>query len=235
MVPLSKVLKSVDTSLVTISDKIDPAFTAAAAGQTSTEGWEALLLPLKNALVFNIPISANSTYHQYVQNTVTKAWTRFTGWNASAILEFNGELYIADATKISTAWSGPADYSANIVAYAQQAFNRFGAQGGKQWTLVRPRMATNQNVAYEAALVTDYRIPLSLGSYGSAQTSGSLWDSAVWDSAIWGSGLDISGDWRTIASYVGYVSSLAFRVSTKTATVQWLSTDYLWRKAGPLV
>jgi hypothetical protein len=96
VLPLSKILQTVATELTqAVSAKIINAFVDAARSYGANQGWEALLYPAQNAMLVNVPTVVGSTYQQYVMNTVTKNWCKFTGWNGDAFALFNKELYFA--------------------------------------------------------------------------------------------------------------------------------------------
>ena len=61
-------------------------------------GWQILLAPRNTKLLINVP--TGSSYYQYVMNTVTGAWCRFTGLEVSAWAYFDDNLYgvIGDAS-----------------------------------------------------------------------------------------------------------------------------------------
>lgn len=235
--PLSKSLlsASIDYKLA-LTNKIEGAFNTAARTYGSQQGWEGCLLPLQSAFIFNIPTSANgSTGEQYVMNTTTKAWCKFTGWNASCFEVFNGELYFATGTRIAKAWTGRADNGANISASAKTAYHNFGDRSQeKEWTLFRPLILADGTVAFSIGLSIDFEQnpPLSSATYSSV--SGAVWDTAIWDTAFWTAGLEIQSDWRTPGSRPGEWAAAIFNVVTTTVEIQWVANDYVYQVGGVL-
>lgn len=55
-------------------------------------GWQIILAPNQNKLIINVPIGGGE-YYQYIMNTITGAWCRFTGLNALCWAYFNDDLW----------------------------------------------------------------------------------------------------------------------------------------------
>jgi hypothetical protein len=92
-------------------------------------GWQVILYPIGNKLIVNVPTVAGTTSYQYVMNTITGAWCRFTGWNAQCWALYNDRLFFgAPGGKVCQADTGYSDNGANIVADGQQAFSDFGSR-----------------------------------------------------------------------------------------------------------
>ena len=106
--PLSTALQSaIVDNRVALTNIIENAFTSASRSYGSQWGWEAIVYPAQSAMIFNIPIAEDGTHQQYVMNTITKAWCRFTDWNAETFAVFNGQLYFSRGTAVYKAWSCP--------------------------------------------------------------------------------------------------------------------------------
>lgn len=234
--PLSKVLQSTAVDYKqALSNKIEKAFTQAAVTTGAIAGWEAQIYPAENALIVNVPITAGAKYEQYLMNTITKSWYRFTDWNASAFAVFNRELYYADTTKVAKAWTGRADYGANIVADAQTAYNYFrDPKVSKNWKLLRPQLLTDGNIQFSIGLSVDFRAVVVLNAASYRVVTGARWDVDLWDAGMWAAGLEIQQNWQTPQSYVGYCASLLLRVATNSIEVQWVATEFIYEKGGPL-
>ena len=125
--PMSAAIQSetIDYKLA-ISFKIENAFNEASNAYGSNFGWKAQLFPTQSALLVNIPITEDGMHEQYVMNTITKAWCKFTSWYAEDLAEFNNELYYVEGTKVVKAWTGENDNGSNITASAKCAFNYLG-------------------------------------------------------------------------------------------------------------
>jgi hypothetical protein len=119
-------------------------------------GWEALVYPRENMLIMNVPITENSEYHQYVQNTVTGASCRFKGINARTLAVLNNKLYFGELGRIMQADDGFSDEGANISCVGQQAFNAFGSPNDKQVTMIRYVFNSDAGMNITNSIAFDY-------------------------------------------------------------------------------
>lgn len=228
VLPMSKALTTSDTaaSAFALTDKINSAFTSAVRTATlASPGWETVLFPSHNALITNIV--GSQTNEQYVMNTLTKAWCRFSGWNARSFTVFNKELYFIQANKVAKAWTGQSDFGADIQADAQQAYNYFGSRGStKSYELFRPHLISSGPLDFSHALSVDFdpNVTLSTAVYSSAGVD--LWDVGLWDVAVWSADSISQKDWQTPVGGVGYCASLLFRIATNTIAVRWVASDF---------
>ena len=237
VLPLSKATPANVNFKMALTDIIYDAFTTAARTAQALEGWEAAFYPAQNALVINIPVSGGTVFEQFVMNTITKGWCRFpTGWTgARAFAVFNNELYFADATKISKAWTGTSDYGANIVASAQSAFNYFGKKtASKEWVLTRPQLLTDGPLTFSQGLAIDFNTPAQLATATYSVTIGARWDVGLWDASYWAAGVEVKNAWQTPAAPMGYCASMLLQVATNSLEVRWASIDYVFKRGGIL-
>src|SRR5690606_37381308 len=121
-----------------ITDKIQNSVNAAIMQYQANFGWELCVHPRQNALILNVP-AGNGANYQYVQNTLTVAWTKFSGWDARTFLDTSTGLFYGDGNSVKWAWHGNIDGTAMVVADALQAFQDFGLPAvNKYFTMVRP-------------------------------------------------------------------------------------------------
>jgi hypothetical protein len=238
LIPLSKVRQSVvlDSS-APISFNIDGAFIEAAADYANNAGWQMLLHKAVNLLIINVPVSPDVLSYQFVMNTITKKWCRFTAWNASCWAELGGEIYFGGALTVCKAWSGDTDSGSPIVGTCVQAYANYGMNGQKNITLVRPNFSISGTVSISLSFDADYNTfsgSSSDLSYAPA-TSSSIWDTSLWDSAIWGGSVSVfPSTWLTIPGNLGKVHSLRMQITASTGGFSWISTDVAFRPAGIL-
>ena len=235
--PLSAALleSSIDYKAA-LSFKIETAFTAAARSYGANFGWEATIFPAQSAMIVNIPIAEGSEHEQYVMNTITKAWCRFTDWNAETFTVVNGTLYFASGTTVVKAWTGMSDGGANIEAYGKQAFNYFGARGAvKKVKLFRPTLIANgSNLTFSSDVdvdLADSELPAP-APYTAA--AGAVWDSSLWDVGLWAAGLEVIKQWRTTGAWDGYCVAGKLKVVTNSLTIQWTASDFAYERGGIL-
>jgi hypothetical protein len=186
-------------------------------------------------MIVNVPQAEDGTHVQYVMNTITKAWCKFTGWDAECFAVFNNELYYADGTVVYKAWTGTGDAGANIVLYGKQAFNYFGDKGTiKHFDMFQPVMAVNSTFSYLTDIDVDFRDNEMTGVATYSVVSRSTWDSSKWDESYWSAGLDIVKEWTSPTENVGYCAAGKLKIATNTLTIQWMSSNYMYRAGGPL-
>lgn len=232
--PLLKMVQSqtVDFKLA-LTNRIEGAFIDAGRNYGANTGWSAELYPAQSALIFNVPVvNGGVTAEQYVMNTTTKAWCKFTGWNASDFTVFNKELYFADSNKIAKAWTGRADYGANIVAEGQAAFNSFSSDMDKNWGLYRPQLRVNGNINFSIGVAVDFDPAPTLSTASYSTISSAIWDQSLWDAAFWAAGLEVIRDWRTPDTKQGQYGSGILKVATNNLEIQWVANDYNYTIGG---
>jgi hypothetical protein len=163
---------------------------------------------------------------QFVMNTTTKSWCRFTGWNASDIAVFGGQLYFADATQLAKAWTGRSDYGAGIVAEAQTAYMNFKSPANKDWTMFRPFIRTNGPISYAVGMAVDFEVPQLMATVTFSGVAGAQWDVSLWDQSIWQQGLQTVANWLTPGAKTGVYGSGRLKISTDQLEVQWPANEF---------
>lgn len=235
--PLSKLLQStiIDRSTA-FSYKIDGAFLSAAETYAGNNSWEMLAFRAGNFLVVNIPVSNDTLSHQYVMNTITGAWCRFTGWNAFCWALVGSDLFFGGVDGTYQAWTGTSDNGETITGTWMQAYNSLGFQGQTSISLVRPNFSLAGNANVIMAFDADFK------TFG-GQTSltytdgmaGSYWDSALWDTDLWPGGVTaVEPKWTTIPNQPGYLHAFRGQISTTIASFSWTSINYAVQRLGIL-
>ena len=216
-----------------LSFKIQNSFTSAGRSYNTVFGWEAMVYPAQSALIVNVPQGEDGTHEQYVMNTITKAWCKFTGWNMETFGLLNGQLYATSGTTVWKAWTGFVDNATNIDAYGKQAFHHFNTPGHvKKFTMYQPIMAVNGSLSFLTDIDVDYRDDNLSGSATYTVTTGAAWDSATWDSGYWASGLEIVRQWTSPAEWMVYCASAKLKVSTNSLQVQWVANSIVYETGG---
>lgn len=234
--PLTKALQnaSIDRTIA-LSDKIAPSFKESAIAYADNEGWQIIPFPREGAVVVGIPVDVGTQYFQYVMNSITFSWCRFTGWEANCWEIFNGELYGGTNTGVSKFWDGVSDFGNNIVGNCDTSPNYFESRvSNKHVKLVRPVLQTDQQIQIAYGIKTDFgsSADYSVVQLGTSQTS--VWDVSNWDQAMWASEPELLHQWASVPVDVGFALSFSLRVSSKTSVVEWFSTDYIYESGGVL-
>lgn len=235
VLPLSKLLQSIVINVSsTVTDKIQDAVGSAIIQYATNFGWQLQYFEPESALVLNVPTST-TVYEQYVMNTITGAWTRFTGWNADCWEVYNDRSYFGAATTIAKAWDGYTDGTANIVTTLKTAFDYVNEMGAlKQWVMCRPILASDGIPGVSLGLNIDFDDNTTVGTPTFTTIASSTWDSALWDSATWGGGaLTIQKGWQYLSG-LGYAASLYLTTSSKGIQVQLMAIDYAFETGGVL-
>ena len=234
--PLSSALQKAETDpTFALTNKIENAFNDASGNGGELFGWEAILYPAEEALIFNIPIVEGGEHKQYVMNTITKAWCEFDSWNGECFVEYDKEIYFGHDSGVRKAWTNTSDSGADISAIGKTAFSYFGnTSQQKRFNLFRPLLRTNGTITYYTGLDMDFDDVVITGSNTYTAESASLWDVAEWGTAIWSGALQVVRQWTSPSYNVGYSASGGIRVETDSYTVRWVSCDYLYERGGVL-
>ncbi len=233
LMPLSKaLLTSTIDRTSNLTRKVDRALLDAAELYKGLRGWQPILYSEASILLVNVP-GYNEYAEQYVMNTMTGAWCRFKGMEATSWLVFNGELLFIKAGQVFQAWQGADDNGSSIEARAKTAFSYLGRRGStKKVTMIRPIFNLDQNVAFQMYLDVDYsddNMQYTLGTSVIQQIA--LWDDAIWDQAVW---LDptTQARWRSISQKPGRAVAVNLRVNPKGVSMSWSVTDMLLLQGG---
>jgi len=218
-----------------ISNKIENLFNQAALNYGSTFGWKAILYPTQSAFIVNVPIVEDGEHVQYVMNTISKSWCKFTDWDAEDFAVLNDQLYFCSGTAVYKAWDGVADNGSDIVAYAKTAFSYFGnPTQQKKFKLFRPVLLVNGNIGFLVDIDVDFADDEVSGVASYTVSSGAVWDVDNWDEAYWAYGMTVAKEWLSPEEWMGYCAAGKVKISTHTLTVQWMSVDYVFESGGIL-
>lgn len=239
--PLSKALVTDRSQMEdALSNKIVNLVNNDVAAYGSNFGWDIKLFPLGNKLIINVPQQQGSIQYQYVMNTITGAWCKFTNWNANCfavmkdVLYFGGNLGAANTGYVAKADTGYSDNGNFIFGEVQTAFQYFGALGRlKRWTMARPIFLTAGTFSPYIAMDVDFKTstPSNTGSFSGV--AGTPWDTALWDTFPWESSPDIKADWQGVGG-IGYSAALHMNVVNNQTSVKWMSVDYVYEVGAVL-
>jgi hypothetical protein len=193
----------------------------------------------------NVPISSTQ-YEQYVRNSNTGAWCRFTGWNARTFCLFNDRLYfgdtngnivLADTSSADTQY-GYGDNGNPVLRKATQAYIRL-TQPGQKTRVTGVQLVTNMYKPSKARvnIFQDYNAR-NLGAPPAADAYPmSYWDANTWDSFYWGDpDIDLTSTNARPVTYsvmgFGFAIALSFQYMSKSQFLCWYSTNYLYDNAG---
>lgn len=215
VLPLSSALPfdpSADRS-VAITSRIQNQMSLWANSYSGNFGWQLMSFPLQQLLILNVPTAVNSVQVQAVMNTLTGAWTQFTGWNANVFEIFNNNLYFGDNTgDVCQGYVGSSDLFNTINADMQCAFNYFDDPGRiKRMTMVQPLLTAAGNITPTMGVDEDFNTSSTTAPV-STFTGGSLWDVAKWDVATWPSGTTNVISWLSVEA-IGHALAIRMKIN----------------------
>ena len=209
---------------VTQRGKLSGAAIEAVNDYGSNYGWEIAMYPKAGWLLINVPVANNTTYHQYVLNTITGAACKFTGMNASTWGMYNNNLYFGGNGKVFKADDGFNDNGANINCDIQAAYNNLGSPQEKIVNSYRNTIKLDGIAVVNSIVNFDYgRGETSQNSSSTAQ--GSFWDVALWDVAMW-SPEGLTRNELIYSSGQGVDLGMRIKVSINGQQLFWYRTDY---------
>lgn len=233
IIPLSKLVMSAQTDpSIAITNKIEKAMTTAAQDYKTNPGWEMIVYPQADMFILNVPIANGALQEQYVMNTITGAWARFSGIEANCWAIMEQDIYFGDSTGVRKFWSSLSDDGSNIETDLRQAENYFGSPGAiKYWKSIRPIFRADGIPSVGVSINPDYSDEVVIDTISYSGNDYALWDSGVWDTGIWSGGLDVTAEWLT-ASDVGISGGLRIKTLSKNMEVRFQSSDHLFESGG---
>jgi len=229
LTPLSKALLSDRSERnETLTRKISPSVTADVSAYGSHFGWQVILYPDGNKLIVNVPTAEDTTSYQYVMNTLTNSWCRFTGWNSTCFAYFNSGLYFGGPNGVAQADVGNDDGGNAIDADIKPAFNYFNMRGvQKYFKMVKPVFLANSPFTLQMDLSVDFNNTLPTSTPGFSQGFSTPWDTTPWDRVPWNGAQLIQSDWESIDG-IGYAATYRMRTQTKGIAYSIESATFLF-------
>lgn len=208
---------------------------------TGVHGWCAVVYPKSSMLIVNAPATASTAgdYYQFVMNTDTNAWARFTEQDALCWTVYNKDAYYGTAAgTVVKADTGYSDNGEPIKCSCRQAPNYFDDGKGmgsadKQFHFATFIVEVDGTPPLSAVLNVNFQNDLP--DYVSAlpDSSGTLWDVALWDTFDWG-GDAITQNFTVPFGKLGYVGSIYLRALTETQ-IKWYGTRFIIERARGVV
>jgi hypothetical protein len=230
--PLSSLLASGDErQKFALSFKIQNAFSRAASTNFDTFGWCAISFPEQDAILVNVPRAEDGPHEQYVMNTITKAWCKFTGWNAEHFATFNRGLYFCQGGSIYRAWDGVGDNTGfylttdlvkNVAYNAKCAYMDFGSSALKRANMFMPVFASNRLLNYAAGVDVDFIEQSNMPTTVVIQSAAARWGSSLWGQGKWSPSNMVIRQWGGTASWPGRWLSGKLKIVSAEVTAQWI-------------
>jgi hypothetical protein len=220
-----------------ITTNIQNEFLTSSRAYSTVFGWQSIHYPQGSYSLFNIPLTTTESV-QYIVNTQTGAWCKFTGQNAACWSLFNGDLYFGAQAGgvIYKADTGANDNSANINWKIRPAFSYFGSRGSQKiFTLCRPHFTADGEIGFAIALNLNFSNlePTNVPSTRAANSlSTGVWDVAKWDEVNWGGKIGHQA-WTTVLG-IGDCASPTIQGATNTVTLSFTAYDMMWQQGSTL-
>lgn len=198
---------------VAITGRIQRAMNDAARQAQNSFGWELISYPKGTMAILNVPLVENVTQQQFVMNTLTGAWCRFTNQNANTFAVFNDRLFFGgnDGSVYEADVAG-SDYLSNFTALMKTSFQYYGQRGvKKRWTMIQPLITTDGAVVPSIGLDTDFRDGGALSLATTVPVSSSLWNQMIWNLDPWGQQENTLIDWLSVSG-LGQNAAINLRV-----------------------
>jgi len=227
--PLAKSLLSASVDRrAALTDKIQNTVSQASALTFDEFGWELALYPDATMLIINVP-GQYGTRYQLALNTLTGAWTKFTGWKAYTWLNAFSGLYYGGDNKVYKALVNDTDDGASIEADCLPAFSYFGSKAmNKYFTMVKPYIVTTGFPSVLYSLNTDFNPQDAQGTLSFTPSSGMVWGSSmVWGNMVWGGSRNSIAAWNTVGAVAGS-AAIRLRVQNNGVEVRFNACDYLY-------
>ena len=225
---------------VALTDKIQNTISAAVFSYQNNFGWQMKLYPEQNQLWLNVPTTVTPpTADQYVMNTITSSWTKFTNMDAACWEVVGPDIYFGGATAVYHAWTGQFDGTGQIQMDCLQAYSNFRTGAlQKYFTMVRPSIVADGVPSLLFGLNLDFLNQPATGALSfTPPSSGMVWGAMVWGppstSMTWGGGLNQISRWQTVGGIARY-AGLRLAGQANGSQVSWNETSWVYQRAGVL-
>jgi hypothetical protein len=188
----------------------------AARNYADNFGWEFVIYPRGTMALLNVPVQESDTQQQFVMNTLTGAWCRFTGINANCWAVFGDRLYFGGNDGAAYhADTGALDIGVPVDAIGQTAYSFYRSPGTvKHWTMIQTLVTSDTSGAVPSVGVsTDFKDNATLTTPAPATVDVAQFDEAVWDSDVFPAEFRAIADWLSISG-IGQCASIHFRART---------------------
>jgi len=236
IVPMSKVqtLDQVALENVAITQPIAPAWRIAVDERMNLPGWQLTAWPRESMGIINLPKKDIGDRTQFIVNTRTGAWCRYTGWDANCFAVFGDLLFYGTSDgRVMQAEVGAADDGANYTWTVFPSFDGFDGQPTRKQALqVRPFIQSSFAFTPTVTVNVDFdtTVPPAPSSVA-APSTGALWDSAKWDQDEWPADLTPFAYWQTVTAYGQILSPIVqatFSTASTTPDVRLTQIDVLY-------
>lgn len=182
VVPISKAI-TLDRSTISnqsLTEKITPTWKDAVADAGALNGWQIEIFPQRLMVIINVPLSSSTV--QYVMNSVTGAWCRFTNIAATCWTTWNDKLFFGTSSGVLyQAETGSLDGTLTIDGLLVGAYNRLNSGfSQKQAKMLSMSLNLGTNSKALAGVSVDYITKQPTSNLTAPTITASRWGSAIW-------------------------------------------------------
>jgi hypothetical protein len=246
LLPLSSIVKGnfqVNEEEVALSKRISRTFVALVAANSFTPNWELHNVPGLRAVVVIIPPTDSNPAIQYVMNSNTNAWTRYTIPDVTCGRVYKNRFYFADnhgrvlilrgaLDDVQLDGSGGEAIRTRLIT----AFSYFDdPTTNKHFKLVRPIFQSKSFPSQYHRVLTDFsqNFLISWPLPSAEQLVGSKWDQAKWDVDYWESSVqDAFHPWLGIGG-LGFCAALNMHITAVDA-MQMTAFEWVYETGGSI-
>lgn len=187
-------------------------------------------------LIFNVPVK-DDEFIQYVRETSTGNWCRFTNWDAVTFEAFEEETYFGGHDGYVKRVTGFNDNNESITLDALPAYNYFDSPGTQKHLVAAQILSTfPQPKLIGLTGFADFTIPnLQNVQAPPMQTGGVMWDTVLWNTSNWfrsgGQAAATTKGWQNVSAY-GFAVTLAVQMKVNAQQVIWRQTILRFKEAG---
>lgn len=215
-----------------LTDKIQPQLANDTTDYQANSGWDLTLFPPANMLLVNVPVSSTVSY-QYVMNTISGAWSRWTGLPAKCWYYTNDMLLFGANGYVGWGWNGQNDNGNVITADILAAYQNFGASAQlKRWTMGRVIIGTDGAASFGARVELDFNLnsnPVTLPIY--FDNTAGVYGTATYGSSYYGGSIAVKRRWQNLSG-IGYWGSMHIKLESKYSDIRLYSYDMMIESGG---
>lgn len=187
-----------------LTQPISPSWSEAVSQYAAYNGWEILTFAPSKMVIINVP--APGAPMQFVMNSVTGNWCRFTGIPAQTWAVWQDKLYFGGQGVVYRGDVGSADDASPIEALYVGAYTRLSSGiAPKQAKLLTVSMVIGPFSKPYAGVSVDYKTKIPGGSLSIPTGAAGIWGVSVWDGAVWAGDMTV----RKVVSASGIGISMA--------------------------
>lgn len=200
-----------------ISYKIETAWNDTVAERVGSD-WNAIVWPSAQMMAVAPPTVSGTIPEVFVANARTGAWTKFTGWNATCLGDYDKRCFFGSTGgKIIEANVTGADQGAIYTASYIPLFNDLRAPGSLKIAKAgRVTLRCAVDPLPQLSLNVDFDTATPIAPNVRSVDADSIWDSGLWDEALWSSdasSIATQSKWQSLAG-AGYAIAPCVQISS---------------------